>query len=95
MSKSHLGHVGQPLQQSKDALKVVTNGAVGHAVVVHDLNSAQLVVGRVNFSTQNLMHTTEHKRRFGFMFSQSCFQKVMRQDSDTISVSSFIPRVRL
>lgn len=40
----HHGHVGQPLQEGENALKVVTDGVVGHAVVVHDLDSTQLVV---------------------------------------------------
>lgn len=53
-AKHYHGHVGQPLQKCEDSLKVVTNGAVGHAVVVHDLDSTKLVVGCVDFSTQHL-----------------------------------------
>lgn len=48
------GHVGEPLQQSKDALKIITDSAVGHPVVVHDLNATKLIVGCVNFSAQHL-----------------------------------------
>lgn len=50
----YFGHVGQPLQQRVDALEVVANGVVGHAIVVHDLNPAQLVVGGVHFPAQHL-----------------------------------------
>lgn len=51
---SYHGHVGEPLQQSKDPFKIITDGAVGHPVVVHDLNAAKLIVGCVNFSAQHL-----------------------------------------
>lgn len=50
----YLGHVGQPLQEREDALEVIAHRAVGDAVVVHDLDSAQLVVGRVHFPAQHL-----------------------------------------
>lgn len=48
--QDYLGHVGQPLQQVKDSLKVIADSTVGHTVVVHDLNSTQLVVGGVHLS---------------------------------------------
>ena len=50
----HLGHVGEPLQQGEHALEVVADGGVRHAVVVHDLDPPQLVVGRVHLAAQNL-----------------------------------------
>lgn len=40
----YLGHVGQPLQNCENSLEVVANGVVGHTVVVHDLDSTQLIV---------------------------------------------------
>lgn len=40
----HHGHVGQPLQDGENSLEVVADSVVGHAVVVHDLDSTQLVV---------------------------------------------------
>lgn len=56
----YLGHVGEPVQQHVDSLKVITHSAVCHTVVVHDLNPTQLVVGGVYLSTQHL-----RERRWG------------------------------
>lgn len=52
----YLGHVGEPLQDIEDSLKVVTNGGVGHTIVVHDLNPTKLVVRCVHFSAQHLSY---------------------------------------
>lgn len=50
----YLRHIGEPAQDSENALKVIGHRGVRHSVVVHDLDASQLVVGGVHFSTQNL-----------------------------------------
>lgn len=55
MQLNYLGHVGKPLEKSEDSFEVITDCAVGHTIVVHDLNSTKLVVRRVHFSAQNLL----------------------------------------
>jgi len=53
-ARNYLGHVGKPQQDSVDSFKIVAHGAVGHPVVVHDLDPAQLVVGGVHLPSQHL-----------------------------------------
>lgn len=53
-ARNYLGHVGKPQQNSVDSFKIVAHGAVGHPVVVHDLDPAQLVVGGVHLPTKHL-----------------------------------------
>ena len=50
----YLRHIGEPPQDSENALKIIGHRSVRHSVVVHDLDASQLVVGGVHFSTQNL-----------------------------------------
>lgn len=50
-----LWHIGQPLQDGVHALEVVWHSDVGDAVVMHDLHAAQLVVGGINLSAQDLL----------------------------------------
>lgn len=57
MCSPYLGHVGEPLQESVDPLKVVAHCAVCHSVVVHDLNASQLIVRCVDLPTQDLQVT--------------------------------------
>ena len=72
----YLWHIGQPLQDGVNALEVVRHGDVGDAVVVHDLHAAQLVVGRVNLSAQDLLgHSTVSRvppGRGPFLLNPAC-----------------------
>lgn len=47
---THLRHVGEPLEDGKDTLKVIWHCGVCDSIIVHDLDPSQLVVGSVNFS---------------------------------------------
>lgn len=49
-----LRHVGEPLEDGEDALKVIRHGGVCDSIVVHDLDPSQLVVGCIDLSSQNL-----------------------------------------
>lgn len=59
--KPDLRHVGEPLQDGVNAVKVVRHRGVCDAVVVHDLHAAQLVVGRVHLATENLKTKADGK----------------------------------
>lgn len=50
----NLWHIGEPLEDGEDALKVIWHGGVSHSIIVHDLDPSQLVVGGINLSAQNL-----------------------------------------
>lgn len=52
--QQNLWHVREPLQDSKDTLKVIWHTGVCDSIIVHDLNSAKLVVGSIHLSAQNL-----------------------------------------
>lgn len=52
--RNYLWHVGKPLQNGVDSFKVITDRAMCHPVVVHDLDPSQLVVGGVNFPSKHL-----------------------------------------
>lgn len=41
---TNLRHIGEPLQDGEDTLKVIWHGGVRDSVVVHDLDPSQLVV---------------------------------------------------
>lgn len=51
----YLRHIRQPFQNGADTLKVIWHSDVGDPVGVHDLHAAQLVVGRVDLSSQDLL----------------------------------------
>lgn len=51
----HLWYIGQPFQNGADSLEVIWHGDVGDPVGVHDLHATQLVVGCVDFSSQDLL----------------------------------------
>lgn len=61
--KLHHGHIGQPLQEGENTLEVVADGVVGHAIVVHNLDSTQLVVWCVNFPAQNLQEEKNKNKK--------------------------------
>lgn len=42
------------MQDSEDPLKVITNSAVGHPIVVHDLDATELVIGGIYFPPEDL-----------------------------------------
>lgn len=42
------------MQDSENPLKVITNGAVGHPIVVHDLDATELVIGGIYFPPEDL-----------------------------------------
>ena len=54
VGRAHLRHVRQPVQDSENPLEVITNGAVCHPIVVHDLDAAELVIGGIDFPPENL-----------------------------------------
>lgn len=54
VGRAHLRHVRQPVQDSENPFKVITNGAVSHPVVVHYLDAPQLVIGGVHFPPEDL-----------------------------------------
>lgn len=58
--QAHLRHVRQPVQDSEDPLKVITNGAVGHPIVVHDLDATELVIGGIYFPPEDLEQEKRH-----------------------------------
>lgn len=62
--QQNLWHVREPLQDSKDTLKVIWHTGVCNSIIVHDLNSAKLVVGSIHLSAQNL----ERNRNWHFFF---------------------------
>lgn len=47
---TNLWHIGEPLQDGEDALKVIWHCGVRDSIIVHDLDASQLIVGSVNFS---------------------------------------------
>ena len=51
----HLWHIGQPLQDGTNTLEVIWHSDMRDAIVMHDLHTSQLVVGRVNVSAQDLL----------------------------------------
>lgn len=61
-SDTDLWHVGEPLQDGENTLKVVRHRGVCDSVVVHDLHTTQLVVGGVNLTTKNLKYSREKMR---------------------------------
>lgn len=42
------------MQDSENPFKVITNNAVGHPIVVHDLDAPELVIGGVYFPPKDL-----------------------------------------
>lgn len=54
VGRAHLGHVRQPVQDSENPFKVITHSAVGHPIVVHDLDAPELVIGGVHFPPEDL-----------------------------------------
>lgn len=54
VGRAHLGHVRQPVQDSENPFKVITNGAVSHPIVVHDLDAPKLVVRGIHFPPEDL-----------------------------------------
>lgn len=52
--RAYLRHVGQPVQDSEHPFKVITDSAVGHPIVVHDLDAPELVIGGVYFPSEDL-----------------------------------------
>ena len=59
--RAHLGHVRQPVQDSEHPFKVITDGAVGDPVVVHDLDAPELVIGGVHLPAENLEKQAREK----------------------------------
>lgn len=59
--RAHLGHVRQPVQDSEHPFKVITDGAVGDPVVVHDLDAPELVIGGVHLPPENLEKQAREK----------------------------------
>lgn len=58
----HLWHIGQPLQDGTNTLEVIWHSDMRDAIVMHDLHTSQLVVGRINISAQDLLwHDTVSK----------------------------------
>lgn len=55
---TNLWHVGEPLEDSEDALKVIWHCGVCDSIIVHDLDPSQLVVGSIDFPAQNLHRNT-------------------------------------
>ena len=54
-----LWHVREPPEDGEDTLKVIWHSGVSDSIVVHDLDSSQLVVGSVDLSAQNLYKSKE------------------------------------
>ena len=50
----HLWYVGEPFEQGTDAVKVLAADVVRDAVLVHDLHTAQLIIGGVYLTAQQL-----------------------------------------
>lgn len=42
------------MQDSENPFKVITNFAVGHSIVVHDLDASELVIGGIYFPPKDL-----------------------------------------
>lgn len=42
--ETNLWHIGEPLEDGEDALKVIWHSGVCDSIVVHDLDPSQLVV---------------------------------------------------
>lgn len=67
---TNLRHVGEPLEDGEDALKVIWHCGVCDSIIVHDLDPSQLVVGSIHFSAQNLPRNTKNfiKRETDWVF---------------------------
>ncbi len=55
----NLWHIGEPLEDGEDAVKVIWHSAVCDSIVVHDLDPSQLVVGSIDLSAQNLQRNRD------------------------------------
>lgn len=77
-ARNYLWHVGKPLQDGVDSFKVITDSAVCHPVVVHDLDPSQLVVGGVNFPPKHL-----GKEKRGNPSGLGCDQEVLAKEPHT------------
>lgn len=53
-NEMYLWHVGEPLQNGIDTFKVITYSAVGHSIVMHDLDATQLVIRSIHLSSKHL-----------------------------------------
>jgi hypothetical protein len=42
------------VQDCENTFEVITDGRVGDAIVVHDLDAPELVIGGIHFSTKDL-----------------------------------------
>ena len=54
-------HVRQPVQDGEHPLKVITDGAMCHPIVVHNLDAPQLVVRGVYFPPEDLEKQAREK----------------------------------
>lgn len=55
----NLWHIGEPLQDGEDSLEVIWHSGVCDSIIVHDLDSSQLVVGSIDLSAQNLFRNRD------------------------------------
>ena len=51
---SELGHECEPFEESVDSIEIIGRDSVRYTIIMHDLNSSQLVVARVHITTKNL-----------------------------------------
>lgn len=77
-ARTYLWHVGEPLQDSVDPFKIITHSAVGHAVVVHDLDPAQLVVGGINLPSKHLLKENQENCQW-----MGCDKEVLAKEIHT------------
>lgn len=54
LGSAHLWHVRQPVQDSENPFEVIANDAVGHPIVVHDLDAPELVIGGIYLPPKDL-----------------------------------------
>lgn len=65
MGRAHLRHVRQPVQDRENPFEVITDSAVGHSIVVHDLDAPELVIRGVYFPPEDL-ETEAREKTFIF-----------------------------
>lgn len=67
-STSRFGNVGEPSNDTENTFEIVGGGEMGNTVLVHDLSSSELQVGRVDFTTENLVERSGTSKDDGLSF---------------------------
>ncbi len=85
---AHLGNEREPVEDLEDAVEVAGRDGVRDAVVVHDLNAAQLIVARVHLPPQ---HLGNHNQSGDVKHATLCPNTVQALEKNVCALKDIFP----